>query len=278
MMKIILTLLATLSLNANAVEYQSPRTLSLGGAGRGAPFLNDSIYLNPSFGSFQPIYAVAAGYNWFNNSAGSGRNYNASIQDSRTEMFQAGVAYTKREQSSAVNIGASKQLIAKLGVGIGTKTIIDNNSSNLTTDFLISSSFLATRWMYASIIVDNMLDNESDHSRNLFRTFYIGLKFIPFDLVQIYVDPLYSPTYAAGKKAGISAGVEITMLGDFYARAGRFIDGEVAYLNTRGEGYGLGLGYLGPKFHFDYAFNRVSSSHLYTSKTSSNSVEMTVFF
>jgi len=278
MMKIILTLLATISLNANAVEYQSPRVLSLGGSGRGAPFLNDSIYLNPSFGSFQPIYALAGGYNWFSNASGKGRNYNASIQDSRTELFQAGVGYTKREQSSAINIGASKQVIAKLGVGLGSKTIIDNTTSNMTTDFLFSTSFLAGHWIYASFIVDNLLDKDSGHARNLYRTFYLGVKLIPIEQIQFYLDPLYSPTSNAGTKAGSSAGVEISMLADFFLRAGRFQDGEIAYLNSRGEGYGVGVGYVGPKFHFDYAYNKVNTSHSGASPTTSNSVEMTVFF
>ena len=278
-MKKILTplviLLGTFILNpVFAVEYQSPRTLALGGAGRAAPLLNDAIYLNPSYASFTPIYSLYGGYNWFN----GGRNYNASIQDSRTELFQAGAGYTKREQNSAVNIGASKQIISRLGIGIGSKFILDNGTNKTTSNFSISSSFIATSWMYSSIIIDNILEGQEDLSRNLYRTFFAAFKFIPTKQVEIFLDPLYSPKYSAGKKAGYSVGVEVGLMADFYIRGGKFQNGEVSYLNTRGNGFGIGAGWLGPKLNIDYAMNRVLSSDISSGLTTSQSVSTTVFF
>ena len=264
----------TLSYSSWAVEYQSPRTLSLGGAGRATPFLNDAIYLNPSYASFAPIYSLAAGYTWFN----QGRNYNVSVQDSRTEMFQAGVGYTKREQNTAISIGASHKVIDALSAGLGTKIILDNVTNNSTFDFIFSTTYIALPWMYASIIVDNLLESDQSKARNLYRTFFLGTKFIPTKEVLIYVDPLYSPSYNLGKKIGYSAGLELSVLTDFYLRGGIFHDAEVTYANTRGQGIAWGVGYLGPKIHLDYALHRMLVSNNSSGITTANSAEMTIFF
>ena len=261
-------------IEAKAVEYQSPRTLALGGAGRAAPLLNDSIYLNPSYASFTPIYSASGGYTWFN----QGRNYNVSVQDSRTEMFQAGVAYTKREQSAALSFGASRAIIEHLGVGLGSKTILDNGTNKMTTDFLFSTSFLATSFMYTTLVIDNLIESTGSKQKNLSRTFFLGFKFIPTHEVEIFIDPLYSPNYNKGSKNGYSAGVEFGLLADFYLRFGKFKNAEVPHLNTRGEGFGMGVGWIGPRINFDYAMNRVTASHAGDPLTTAHALSTTIFF
>ena len=260
--------------NTQAVEYQSPRTLALGGAGRAAPLLNDAIYLNPAYASFNPIYSLFGGFTSFDH----GRNYNASVQDSRTEMFQAGAGFTRREQNAAINIGASKQVVQRLGFGLGTKIIVDDAVSKMTTDFLFSTSFIALRELYASLIVDNLLETNDGKARNLFRTVYLGTKIIPIQMVQIYFDPFYSPSYPYGNKAGFSLGAEISLLADFYLRAGKFVSAEIAHLNTRGDGFGFGIGWIGPRVNFDYALNRVTANDLHTPMNTAHSFAVTVFF
>jgi len=280
MIKNILTPLVTLALltflqsTALAVEYQSPRTLALGGSGRAAPLLNDAIYLNPSYGSFVPSYSLATGWNWYD----QGHNYNVSVQDSRTELFQAGAGFTHREQNSAINIGASKQVIQRLGVGIGSKTIIDNGTNQMHTDFMYSTSFIATQWMYASIVIDNLIDNSDFQARNMYRNFFAAFKFIPTKEVQFFLDPLYTPNYPNGAKGGFSLGMEIGLMADFYLRAGRFQHAEVSFMDTRGEGFGLGLGWIGPKMNVDYSMNRVTGNDNQTPLTTSHSVALTLYF
>ena len=262
------------SISAHAVEYQSPRTLALGGAGRGGPFLNDSIYLNPSYSSFSQTYSVNAGYTWFENL----RNYNASVQDARTEMLQAGVGFTKREQNSAVNLGASRMVVKRLGFGLGSKVLIDTDTQKMSSDFIFSTSFIALPWLYAAFIVDNLIQANEAQARGLYRTFFFGFKFIPTKEVMFFLDPLYSPSYSAGPKAGFSAGVELALLSDFYFRVGKFVDAEVSYLNTRGNGYGFGLGWIGPRINFDYALHRVTSNHLGSAQSTAHALSTTLFF
>ena len=256
------------SKNAIAVEYHSPRTLGLGGAGRATPLLNDAIYLNPSYASFAPVYSLSGGYSAFRP---GGRNYQISVQDSRTELFQAGVGFTKREGDSAVNIGASKLAVDRLGFGIGSKFIINDQTQKMTSDFIFSTSYIGLQWMYSTLVIDNILDH-------LDRTFYLGFKFIPTQNINIYLDPLYSPQYTKGKKAGYHFGVEFGLLADFFFRIGKYQDGEIPYLKTRGDGFGLSFGWIGPKLNLDYALSRALQTHRGDGLTTVNSFAMTIFF
>lgn len=273
MKKILIALAVLTSTPSFAVEYLSPRTSALGGAGRAAPLLNDAIFLNPSYASFAPVYSVSGGWTW----SERGRNYSVAVQDARTDLFQAGIAFTRREQNGAINIGASRAVLAQLGIGIGSKILIDDNTSKMTSDFLFSTSFIATSWMYSSMVIDNLMETDEGKKRNLFRTLYFGFKFIPTKEIQIYLDPLYSPSYSAGNKAGYSVGVEFGLLADFFLRMGKFMDAEVPYMNTRGEGFGLGLGWIGPKLNIDYSMHRVVRNHAGIPFTTAQSVSMTIF-
>ncbi len=259
---------------AHSTEYLSPRVLSLGGAGRAAPLFNDSIYLNPSYASFTPSYNISTGYTWFT----PGRSYNASIQDSRTELFQAGIGFTRREQNGAINFGASKIAVEHLGFGLGAKLIIDDGTNNITTDSTFSASFLAASWFTSAIIIDNIFQSDAGLARNLYRTFYLATKFTTLEVVQIYIDPFYSPSYTSGAKSGYSAGIELGLMADFFARFGKFQDADIPYLNTRGSGIGLGLGWVGPKVAFDYAYHHVTQNDLNLGIVSAHAISMTVFF
>ena len=175
-------------------------------------------------------------------------------------------------------VSVSLQVIQQLGFGLGSKILLDDGTNKMTSDFIFSSSFIATQWMYTALVVDNLIQSSDARTRNLYRTFYAAFKFIPTKEVEFYLDPLYSPDYAAGTKAGFSLGVELGLLADFYLRAGRFVDAEIEYLNTRGAGYGVGLGWIGPRINFDYALSRVLSSHINVGNMTAHALTTTIFF
>ena len=260
--------------SAQAVEFQSPRTLGLGGAGRAGPWLTDSIYLNPSFASYTPIYILSGAYTGFNH----GRNYNVSVQDSRTEIFQAGAGYTKREQNTAVNFGASKAFMKTLGVGVGSKLLFDNGTGTLTSDFNVSTSYIATQWMYVSIVIDNLIAGQEQTNRHLIRTAYAAFKFIPTKKVEFFVDPFFSPDYNGGKKAGYHAGIELGIMDDLYFRAGKFQDADITHLNTRGSGFGIGGAWVGPKMSLEYAMSRALTTHSGVGFTTAQSGSILIYF
>jgi hypothetical protein len=279
MKKTLRTLACTLAFSlmissARAVEFQSPRTLGLGGAGRAAPWLVDSIYLNPSYASFSPIYALSAAYTGFE----QGRNYNLSVQDSRTESLQAGIGYTKREQNAAVTIGASRAFEKKWGIGLGSKIILDQPSNRMTGDLTLSGSLLATAWLNVALIVDNVIASEEQRARNLHRTVFAAARMVAARKIQFYFDPFFSPDYPGGNKGGFSAGVELGMLEDLYLRLGRSVDAEVPHLNSRGSGYGVGLGWVGPKIAIEGALSKTLSAHAAGLAGTAQSASVQIYF
>ena len=253
---------------AGAVEFHSPRTLGLGGAGRANPLLSDSIYLNPSYASFSPVYSLGAN---FTNIEQGGRNYNVSVMDSRTELFQAGVGYSKYQDSAAINIGASKLAIQELGFGLGSKFIINDKTKKMSSDLIFSSTYTGVPWLFSSIVIDNLMNTFE-------RTLYLGIKFIPVHNVTVYFDPLYTPEHSTGKKMGYHLGFEFGLLADFFFRIGQYRHGEIPYLGTRGDGFGIGGGWIGPKLNLDYALSRALSTERNDPLTTAHSFSMTVFF
>ena len=243
--------------SAKGLEFQSPRTLGLGGAGRAAPWLTDSIYLNPSYASFSPIYTLSGTFTGFD----QGRNYNVSIQDSRTESLQAGVGFTKREQNASVNLGASRAFEKKWGIGLGTKIILDQPSNRWTTDFTVSGSLVANNWLNVAVVVDNLIAGTEQRTRNLHRTIYAATRLVVVRKIQFYFDPFFSPDYSTGNKGGFSVGTEIGMLDDLYLRLGRSVDAEIPHFNTRGSGYGFGIAWVGPKICLEGAISRTLAAH-----------------
>lgn len=275
MMQKVLTILVILSsLSAQAIEYQSPRTLGLGNAGRAAPLLTDAIYLNPAYSSLVNSYSLGGSYLWFD----QGRNYNFSVQDSRTELFQAGAGFTRREQGAAVNIGASKAAIDRLGFGLGMKILIDDTTGKTFIGTLFSTAFVASEHFQSALIIDNLTETGESRQRNAYRDIFIAMKGQAFKELQLYFDPFYSPSYTAGNKSGFSAGFEATLMADFFLRMGMFQDSEVIYLNTRGDGFGMGIGWIGPKVTFEYAYHRVTQAHNRLGIQTAHSTGMTIFF
>lgn len=256
------------SFSASAVEFHSPRTLSLGGAGRATPLLGDSIYLNPSYASFSPVYSIGGNYTSIKE---GGRNYNFTIMDSRTELFQAGIGYTRYQGSAAVNFGASKLAVSRLGFGLGSKFIIQDQNKKVSSDFIFSATYAGIPWLFSTIVIDNLMATFE-------RTFYLGLKFIPVHNVMIFFDPLYTPEHTTGKKLGYHLGIEFGLLADFYFRIGQYRHGEIPYLGTRGNGFGLGAGWIGPKLNFDYALARALSTEKGDPFTSVHSFSTTIYF
>jgi hypothetical protein len=253
---------------ALASDFHSPRTAALGGAGHASPLLGDAIYLNPSFTSFTQTHSLSINYlrfsgNTINTADGPvdyyGNNLNISVVDGTSEsLFQAGVGYTRRDDGTLLHIGASKSFVKKLGVGIGGKYVFPKDTYDRFTDANMSVTGLLTSWFQTSIIVDNLF--EAAPSRGFYREFIIGTKFNfnPFFLV--YVDPHWVPNLPApASTLGYEAGLEMPFFKDFFVRIGKFQNSTVPYQAQRGDGFGLGGGWVGPKLSLDYAYSRVLS-------------------
>lgn len=260
---------------SSASDFQSARTQALGGAGHAGPFLNDALYLNPSYTSFIKTHSLSFNYESFGNGTVDtpqgptnfyGHLLNASVIDGTSEsIFQAGVGYTARPDANFLHIGASKDFLTRFGVGLGGKFIFPNNhSGSQINDATFSFTAIAASWLQAALIVDNLF--ESGKSKGYYREFTLGTKFNALGIILAYIDPLWVPSYD-GPKWGLQAGLEFPFFTDFFLRMGTFRNGAIAYeAQQRGDGWSIGAGWVGPKISVDYAYMKaihpiVSDSH-----------------
>jgi hypothetical protein len=277
----LIALLGTVSLFSTlsvAEDFRSPRTQALGGAGHAAPLLNDAIYMNPSYGSFLPQYSLSGNYDWynFNNDSYSGKLWNVSIQDGRSETFQAGIGYTHLEQGSLVSFGASKAVTKELGFGLGSKLYFPTGTGQKIGDLTFSTEFLAKKWLQASFIADNLVQTADAEANNFYREFTIGTKFSIMDMLFIYFDPHLAPDAPStnGSHFGHESAAELEVFEDLFLRGGFYKNSKIPSLGNRGDGYGLGFGWIGPRISIDYAFSHVTGPI----DDTENTIGTTIFF
>jgi len=246
---------------ANAADYHSPRTTALAGSGHAAPLLTDALYLNPSFVSFLKTYGISASYLWQRgmNESYKGRYYNLSIQDGRTELFQAGLGLTVKDEGILVSVGASKSFVERFGVGMGSKFLFtDGFGSELAvSDFSLSTSFVAMPWLQFALILDNVMEVADGLRFGYYRELTLGAKINVMQVFLIYADPHWTPELPVGENLGYNLGLEFPVMSDLFLRGGHFYNAKIPSLNRYGTGIGLGLGWTAPRLSIDYAFQRI---------------------
>ncbi len=252
-----------------ASDFQSPRTAALGGAGHASPLLSDSIYLNPSFASFTKTHSLSTNYLKYDGGTTTtpeggitdyyGHNLNISVLDGTPDsIFQAGVGYTRREDASLIHVGASKNFFQDVGIGIGSKFILPNNGTGeRLVDATFSLSGLATSWFQASVVIDNIIG--SAKNLGFYREYILGTKFNVDSIVLVYLDPHIISGSDQGSLFGYEAGIEFPFFSEVFLRVGTFRNAMIPHEAQKiGSGYGLGLGWIGPKLSIDYSFSRVT--------------------
>lgn len=259
---------------ALCADYHSPRAIALGGAGHAGPLLNDAVFLNQSFSSFLPTYSIGMNYLAFSGppSAGDpamrGRNYSLSIQDGRTEMFQAGAAYSLRTDGALIHVGISKTIFKYLGVGVGGKFFYNDPSNTGGRDAVFSMTGVVSSWLQAALIVDNLIQSEEGKNHGFYREAVLGLKFNVDGIVLVYVDPHYVADLPEDQRFGQEAGVEFVVMNDFFLRVGQFKNSAIpAQSGARGRGWGAGFGWIAPRLSLDYGLSRVLEPRPSTSHT-----------
>jgi len=270
-----------------AADFHSPRTAGLGGAGHAGPILNDAIYLNPSYTSFLPTYSVSYSFLKFSSSDESfltnpfpnGRYYNVSLLDGRSQLFQAGVGYTVREDGSFIHFGASKSVVKRFGFGFGGKMFFNGSeSTDSLRELTFSSTGIVSDAVQIALIVDNLLQSESSIEANLYRQIIFGSKINIMDIVIAYIDPHYTPDLPDESTWGYEVGLEFTMLKDIFFRLGYFKNSVVPFISERGRGVSTGIGWFGPKLSLDYAFTRVLERSSGLPNASSHTLGFTLYF
>ena len=229
--------------------------------------LNDAIYLNPSFVSFLPTYSLSANYGFFGGPTycdgcqqadPHGHDINLSVQDGRSELFQAGVGLSLFNDRKVLNVGASRTVVQKVGIGIGGKWELPNiDSPPLLWDSIASVTYLPFNWLQLALVVDNIFEPQNNQAFGLYREFILGTKFNVMGIVLIYFDPHLAPDVPSGNTFGHEGGLEFPLMGDLFLRLGNFRNANVPAVNLRGGGYSLGAGWVAPASSFDFSWQRM---------------------
>ena len=260
-----------------ATDYQSPRIAALGGAGHASPLLNDAIYLNPSYASILKTYGLGINYLKFKGTGAGdepkGRNFSLSVQDGKTELFQAGAAYTKREDGVLVHVGVSSLVSEQISIGGGAKFYMNDSTRSTGRDGTLAMTYLTSAKTQFSLTIDQLFESKASNERGLQREFTLGTKYNIEKILLLYGDPHYTPNSTVGKY-GYNVGAEVVVMDDFFLRGGYFRNSYVPQTLTRNRGMGLGAGWVGPKISFDYGYQRI----LDTPQTFTHSFGTTVYF
>jgi hypothetical protein len=249
-------------------DFHSARTDGLGGAGHASPLLNDSIYLNPSFAPYIQAHSISFNYLAYGDGITNspygyipyyGHDINLSVVDGTVEsLFQAGVSYTVRDDSSLIHLIAAKKIIQRLSLGIGGKFIFPQNQpGNHPFEATASATGIIAQWFQASLIVDNLL--QSATNLGFRREFILGTKFNAMNIVLAYFDPHIFDDMTLSSTFGFESGAEFPFFTDFFLRIGAFHNSTIPYQAQVGDGYGIGVGWIAPKISFEYAFSRAYS-------------------
>jgi hypothetical protein len=249
------------SLPATANEFRSPRSTALGGAGHANPLLNDSVFQNPSFASFLPVYSWSGNFKALGE--GRGRAYSVSVLDGRSELFQASAAYTVRDELTALHFGASRKVHPKMTVGVGAQLYYSkakdrfDSSRNLS----LSTTIAPADWLQLAVIGENLVTSSETSQLGLEREVILGTKFKITEKVLLYADPrarLGSSSERSDNPAlAYEAGGEFQIFKDLYLRMGTFRNILHPDLRLRSRGFGYGIGWVAPRLSFDFAIERI---------------------
>jgi len=244
-----------------ANDFRSPRSSALGGAGHANPLLNDSVFQNPSFASFLPVYSWSGHFKPL--ADGRGRAYSMSVLDGRSELFQASAAYTVRDELTALHFGASRKLNPKMTVGVGAKFFYSKakdqfqNSRNLN----LSATAAPFHWLQVALIGDNLVSSSNTSQLGLEREVILGTKFKVTEKVLLYVDPRarlgQGLELSEDSAFAYEAGAELQVFKDFYFRAGTFRNILHPDVRMKSRGFGYGVGWVAPRMSFDFAIEHV---------------------
>jgi len=278
-MLVLLILSQLLSPATHASDFQSPRAASLGGAGHAHPLGNDAIFQNPAYTPFIPATSLGVYWVGWQNAPSTdyGRNYSVSLQDGRSELFQAGIAHTQRDNGRFLNFGIAKSLMQGTGIGIGGKFYFPNNANWVLTDAIASITGVFSTWFHASLTVDNIFESPYSPQLGLSREWILGTKFNAMGIVTLYLDPIFLPSLSSQNQWGFESGAEFHVMVDLNLRAGLFQNSMIPYLAQRGRGWSAGFGWNGPRISIDYAHHHVQQATV-EGEAWSNSIGTTMYF
>ena len=268
--KTVFTLLFSLSMvffsnleAAEILDFQSARSLSLAGGGRGGPLLTDTIQQNAAFMGFQQVQSVQGTYNWLNLTptvpSVTQRVLNFSVMDGKNPYAQGGIALTRRPDFDIIHVAVARKITDWLSVGgiakrFKARPAMEEISGDYTGyDGGVSLAIAPNPVGVAvpvqfGVSVDNLVRRSSDEARMGGRKVAVGMKANLKNILSVYGDFVETfgkntPTYPH-----YSASAELSLGSEFYARGGLY--------GFKETGWGAGGGWMGPKIGINYGYQK----------------------
>jgi hypothetical protein len=187
-------------------------------------------------------------------------NWNVHVIDGRSELFQAGVSFARREDYRMLHLAISKAAMPNLSIGIGGKLFFpQDGASNQVMDGGLSVTYLIQDMIQAAIIADNLISSPQALTQGLNREIILGTKVNIKGIAMIYLDPHFYPGAPATMSAyGHELGIELTIFKDLFFRGGVYKNSMVSFLGQKGSGWGAGLGWIAPRLSLDYGMSMSS--------------------
>ncbi len=242
-----------------ALDFQSARTLSLAGGGRGGALLEDTTTLNPSMLGFYPISSISGTLDWIKPGNGT-RMFHVGVIDGRNEYVAAGISFTRNQEVDVFHLALAKQALPWLSFGVHAKRFTTRQEqlpplvkSITGYDYGVSASVATPKDMLAwpvqvGITADNLIHTAGYEQYVGPKQYAIGAKTNIKDILLLYADFVEGVFSGKGALPAYSGGAEISLGNDFYIRGGGF--------GFRDKGWGAGGGWVGPKVGLNYGYQK----------------------
>lgn len=263
--------------STHASDYQSPRTLSLGGSGHASALQIDPIAMNMSQAAFLPAYQVSAAFQKYKGNDDSqeprGRVSTFGILDGNETTTPMGVFYSRRAEGAILALGIAHKINENFSVGLSGKTTLKSSRNRINRDFSTSATYRLSSQFQFAFITDNVIANKDRAAPwNQYREYTVGTRYSPMNGVIFYADPHYTPSIE--KNWGWEAGAEFATFADLFLRVGRSVRSYQSHLSRYGSSLGYGLGYVGPRIALDFAISHAEAN----AKTRSLVASATIMF
>jgi hypothetical protein len=251
-----------LTVNANALDFESARTTGLSGSGRGGPLMTDTIFVNPSALAFQNVQALSGTFDWLTNPASppgtTNHLFNGSVVDGKNQYVDAGLAFTRRPDLDLIHLALAKQVMPWGAIGATVKRFSSGSANpqsiNQVTGFdgglsaavVIPADMLASPQVSFGLTAENLIHDAAKEATIGPRQLGGGVKATFEKLLALYADAVVNQSNVSGAWTTYSGGAEIGLGSDFYIRGG--------LSGYRQKGWSYGVGWTGPKIAINYGF------------------------
>ncbi|MEW6057782.1 MAG: hypothetical protein AB1540_14315 [Bdellovibrionota bacterium] len=186
------------------------------------------------------------------------RLYNVSVIDGKNQYVNAGLSFTRRPDLDFIHAALAKRALQWLSFGASLKRFSSYSNSRaaaggsvngfdggLSASIAFPPSLISTP-IQLGFTADNLMHSSKDEPYVGPRQLGAGVKVTLREMLMLYGDIVENYSHFTGAYPIYSAGAEISLGADFYARGGLF--------GFRESGWSFGGGWVGPRMGVSYGY------------------------